>query len=126
LKKPEHIKSGIWAEDKACQYLQSNNCTVLFRNWRHKRSEIDIVIKTKRGAAFVEVKYRKSSFFGEAELAVTPLKIKKMQEAAEAFMIEYPKFEEIRFDIITVTGEKEQAAILYYKDAFFPDNLGRY
>jgi len=126
LKKPEHIKSGIWAEEKACEYLKHENIKILQKNWRHKHAEIDIIIETKRGAAFIEVKYRKNSFFGEASMAVTPLKIKKMQEAAEAFMIQFKQYEEIRFDIITVTGEKDKAEILYFRDAFFPDNLGRY
>ncbi len=123
MAKNEHLVSGQWAEDAACFYLQNKGFEILHRNWRYKKSEIDVIIKTKRGAAFVEVKYRKTSFFGEPDIAVTAQKINKMQEAAQGFMEQFPAIEEMRFDILSIAGPQNNAQIHYFEDAFFPNNF---
>lgn len=112
---------GDWAEEIAANYLeQETQNKILFRNWRYKHSEIDIVAQRKDRLVFIEVKYRKTNYFGEPDSAVEKTKMRKMQEAAEGFMLEYPKFQEVIFDLICISGPKEDASLEYFEDAFFP------
>ncbi len=120
--KAPHLLIGAWAEEQAIFYLQTQGIKILHTNWRNKRAEIDIIIETKKGAAFVEVKYRNTTYFGKPNLAITKKKETMMQEAAEAFMQQFSMYEEIRFDIITIEGNARDAKLNYFKDAFFPNN----
>jgi putative endonuclease len=123
MAKDQHIKDGAWAEQMAVTYLSQTDYQILERNWRYKRAEIDLVCSLNGKLVLVEVKYRKEDYFGEPEGAVADLKVQKMQEAAEGYMGLHPDFEEVLFDIISITGPKENAKLVHFKDAFFPDNL---
>ena len=84
------------------------------------RAEVDIICEWNGKLIFIEVKYRKSNIHGEPEEAVDQKKMKKLQEAAEGYIDQYPEFDEVIFDIISITGPKKDAKIIHFKDAFFP------
>jgi len=118
----QHLLDGAWAEQIAMEYLQKVGYTMLHQNWRYKRAEIDLVCEWEGKLILVEVKYRKSNQQGEPEEAVGDKKMRMLQEAAEGYMVQYPQFEEVIFDIISITGPKENAQLVHFKDAFFPFN----
>lgn len=107
---------GKKGENLAKEYLIRKNCTILFMNWRHKRSEIDIIAQDGKMIVFVEVKSRKSNQFGNPEEFVTKHKMKKMHEAAEAYIVQFDWQGELRFDIIAIENNND---ITHFEDAFY-------
>jgi ribonuclease HII len=77
---------GMNAEYAVAEYLQNNGHTILARNWRTARCEIDIVSRRRQKLYFTEVKYRKSDRQGGGLAAVTPRKLRQMKFAAESYM----------------------------------------
>ena len=109
-------QNGIDGEQKAVEYLTNKHYLILFRNWRHKRSEIDIIAQDGTVIVFVEVKMRTNLSFGNPEDFVDANKIKKMQEAADAYIELFDWQGELRFDIIAIEKNNE---IIHFEDAFY-------
>lgn len=113
-------KLGIKGEIIAREYLKNNNYSILHQNYRFGRKEIDIIVEKDGLLIFVEVKTRRSHDFGFPEEAVSEEKIANIKEVAEDFLWEHPEYEEIRFDIISITIPwGKEAEIFHIKDAFF-------
>ena len=55
---------GRRGEDAACAYLLRHGYSIVERNYRCRRGEIDIIAVKDGGAVFVEVKTRRSLKFG--------------------------------------------------------------
>ena len=56
-KKPtERMTLGKLGENAALEYLSGKNYHLLERNWRHSRSEIDLIMKDGRCVVFCEVR----------------------------------------------------------------------
>jgi putative endonuclease len=88
-KKTLHNKTiGTLGEDKATQYLESQDYNILTRNFRTRYGEIDIVAQKDSAIYCVEVKTRLSNRFGSAIDAITPQKLNKMHLMAE-ILIQY-------------------------------------
>lgn len=107
-------------EDIAAEYLLSQNFMILARNWRFKRSELDIIAQEHDALVFVEVKTRNSSNFGQPESFITARKELFMQEAASAYMEQQQYNWEIRFDVIGIVLNPDGTHELnHYRDVFF-------
>ena len=110
---------GTSYEKIAAAYLEKNGYVVLEHNYRNKIGEIDIVAKDGEYLCFVEVKYRKTKYYGMAVEAVDYKKQKIIYKVAEIYLssnrlsIETP----CRFDVVAITGED----IELYKNAFEGD-----
>jgi putative endonuclease len=109
---------GNAAEMAAAEYLQAKGYTVLVTNYRYRRGEIDIIASKEDLLIFVEVKYRRSTGFGEPENAVTPEKENLIQETAEHYVINTGYAGNIRFDIIAVECIMGRYGITHFEDAF--------
>jgi uncharacterized protein (TIGR00252 family) len=77
---------GRQAETAAADYLKSKGYEIIDNNWRTRWCEIDIVAKKHRTVVFTEVKYRKSSSWGDGLDAITPKKLQQMSFAAELWV----------------------------------------
>ena len=110
---------GNKGEAIAAKYLIAEGYVIVERNWRHKRSEIDLICKKENTLVFVEVKTRSSTAFGEPEDAVDEKKAAKVIEGAEEYIFRYDWSYEIRFDIVSVLIEKNRHKILHLQDAFY-------
>lgn len=118
--KKSHLHTGKKGEDIAEEYLISQNYKILARNWRFKRSEIDIIALENEALVFVEVKTRSSALFGSPESFVSPRKELFMQEAASAYMELNNYHWEIRFDVIGILLNADESVELnHYRDVFF-------
>lgn len=116
-----HLESGQWGETLACRFLEDNGCRILERNWRYRRTEIDIIFQEGAILVFAEVKTRKSLAFGRPEEMVGQKKRENLYTAASAYMYQLGYEWEIRFDILAVYGiPGHQAEIEHFKDAFYP------
>ena len=100
-----HNELGKWGEDLAVAFLQRQGYTIIERDWKSGRRDIDIIAKDETGTiVFVEVKTRRNRLFGEPEEAIDYRKMQSLQQAIN----HYIKFRHIngnvRFDIISIVG----------------------
>lgn len=116
----EHLDTGATGEQLACQWLLAHGFTILHRNWRHGRDELDVVAREGRFLVVVEVKTRSSGRWQEPEEAVDQRKQRKLLRAAEALVHSMEEDLELRFDVISVTFAPEGPRILHIPDAFYP------
>lgn len=116
-----NIKTGQRGEDLATEYLQQKGYTLLHRNWRYKRAEVDIIAERDKLLVFVEVKTRKSYKYGYPEEALNTTKQKQLVAAANAYVQDETELRELRFDLISITlSPNSPPEILHIEDAFFP------
>lgn len=115
-------KVGDEGEDFAVELLESKGYSIVKRNYRYGKGEIDIIAKDPKeeGLVFIEVKSRKSLEYGSPEEAITKNKIKQLKRIAELYLYENEIKELLcRFDVIAILmlpGEKPQ--IEHYVNAF--------
>lgn len=115
----EHNDFGKIAEDLAADYLVKNGYKILVRNFRFQKAEIDIISEKDQLIIVTEVKARSTDFFILPQEAVTKGKIKLIVMAANHFMEEFNKNQEVRFDIISVLpDEKGKLTIEHIPNAF--------
>lgn len=116
-----HNEQGKNGEQAAVNYLIGENYQILETNWRYKKIEIDIIAKKENLLIFIEVKTRKTEYFGLPEQFVTIKKQRSMALGAEQYCFEnkIDNFE-IRYDIISVIKNKT-TKIVHIIDAFFPE-----
>ena len=93
---------GQEGEHLAAEFLQHKGFEIVARNYRHKRAEIDLIIKRDNWLIFVEVKARSSSEYGEPEAFVDARKVSKIYEAAEAYIFAIDWHGHVRFDVVAV------------------------
>jgi len=121
-------ETGKLGEDIACEFLENNGFTVLFRNVRNKFGEIDIVARDHDGMlVFVEVKtirqYGNSEAFAEfmPEDQMGSSKMRKFKRIAGFFANEHQElFDEDagwRLDFVGVIFDDSGAhAVRHYKN----------
>lgn len=115
----DHNDLGKEAENLAAEYLLKNEYKILVRNFRFKKNEVDIIAEKDNLIVVVEVKARSTDFFILPQEAVTKGKIKSIVLAANHFMEEFNKNQEVRFDIISVLPDKKgNLEIEHIPDAF--------
>lgn len=116
-----HNDLGRWGEDLAAHYLQDKGYHILYRDWRYRHRDLDIIAMKDDVLVIVEVKTRSNEIFLDAERAVTPQKIRSITIAANTFVKIYQVHAEIRFDIITIVGTPGSAVdIRHTENAFLP------
>lgn len=113
-----HIRTGQNGEEAAAIFLQEQGYTILQKNYRHRRAEIDIIALQNEVLVFVEVKTRTTAVFGFPEAAVGAKKEEQLLAAAEAYIYQTGWEKEIRFDIIAITLAPKQE-IHHIEDAFY-------
>lgn len=93
---------GKIGEDNACDFLIKKGYEILFRNFHSRFGEIDIIATKDDVLAFVEVKKRKNTDFGQPSEYVTLKKQQKIIKTATIFLMEHDLDLQPRFDIIEV------------------------
>lgn len=115
----DHNDFGKIAEDMAADFLQKNGYKILTRNFRFQKAEIDIITEKDDLIIIVEVKARSTDVFMLPQEAVTKTKIRSIVLAANHYMEEYNKQNEVRFDIISVLPDENKNLIIHHiTDAF--------
>lgn len=104
---------GSLAEQYAAVYLVSQGYRIIDRNARTLVGELDIVARKGRELVFVEVKARKSHWYGAPEEAVTPQKQQHLIRASQAYIAGHRVLRGLpyRIDVVAITwrgdGEPE-------------------
>ena len=120
--KTNQIVIGKQIEELSLIYLQNNNLIFLEKNFRTKYGEIDLIFKDPlhKQIVFIEVRYRKSIFFGEPAETINTIKQQKIIKTAN-YYLNY-KFNNqpiyYRFDVIACSGSLNNIKINWLKNAF--------
>lgn len=100
--------TGHAAEANAAEYLKQQGFKILELNWKTRYCEIDIVAQKNKIIYFVEVKYRKSNFFGSGLEYITTKKLKQMTFAAEMWVNQHKWEGDYQLAALSITaGENE-------------------
>ena len=95
---------GSRGEDSAALYLETQGLTIIARNFRTRRGEIDLVARDGDTLVFVEVRVRTSRAFGGAAASITGAKRARMVAAAGAYLGRLGREPPCRFDAILIDG----------------------
>ena len=115
----QHNELGKKGEQLAVDFLHDNAYTILERNYRFDKAEVDIIAQKKDVLAIIEVKTRSSKDFGNPEAFVKPKQIQNLVKAVNEYVILHDLDVEVRFDIISILKENSNFKIEHLKDAFF-------
>ena len=118
LQKQDKTGIGKNGEDTAARHLLAKGYHVIERNWRYKRSEIDIIAEKEGVLVFVEVKTRSYVAYGHPEESVDEKKANKIMEGAEEYIFKVDWHGDIRFDVIAIHLEGNGHKLFHFEDAF--------
>jgi putative endonuclease len=108
---------GAKGELLAVDFLEKKGYTILEKNWRSNRLEIDIIAEYNNVVVFVEVKTRKNDYYGYPEESVNLTKQEHILKAAEDYVILHDINKEIRFDIVSIIINSTTQKIYHIEDA---------
>ncbi len=114
----DKIKRGNDGEIRAAAFLEEKGYQVMERNYRYKRSEIDLIVKKGDWLVFVEVKTRASSAYGFPEEFVDEKKEVKILEGADHYLAESNWQGKVRYDIVAISIVRGSYEIAHFEDAF--------
>jgi putative endonuclease len=111
---------GRAAEQAACDHLRARGLTVVRRNYRALRGELDIICRDGDAWVFVEVKARTSDAFGGAAFAVPPDKRRQVAKVARHFLVAHGLLDRVdcRFDVVLVDAGGAPMRVTHIPDAF--------
>ncbi|MFN3580488.1 MAG: YraN family protein [Pseudomonas sp.] len=112
---------GNLAERHAEQLLLKAGMRVMARNYRCKQGELDLVMRDADTVVFVEVRYRRSSQWGNAVDTIDWRKQKRVIAAAQFYLLTHPHLanHSCRFDVIAAHGDPaDPASYQWIREAF--------
>ena len=104
----------------AQRMLSDKGFTILERNWRFGKLELDIVATNGKEIVFAEVKTRKNANFGEPEEFVTRRQQQFIIRAAHQYLVQHNIELEARFDVIGITEANNKLTVKHLEGAFYP------
>ncbi|MBT8260018.1 MAG: YraN family protein [Flavobacteriaceae bacterium] len=115
----QHNELGKKGEQLAVDFLQEHNYTIIERNYRFDKAEVDIIAKKEDVLAIIEVKTRSSTDFGNPQDFLKTKQIQRLVKAVDEYVTVNNLYVEIRFDIIAIVKNGKQYRIEHLKDAFY-------
>jgi putative endonuclease len=115
----DKIKKGKEGEALAADFLVAKGFEIIERNYRHKRSEIDLIVKRNNWLIFVEVKMRSSDAYGFPEDFVDHKKAKNIIDGAEEYTYQKNWQGNVRYDIVSIREQQGEREIVHIEDAFY-------
>lgn len=110
---------GELGERIAERWLRRAGWRIIQRRFRSGHRDIDLVVEREGTVAFVEVKARRGSRFGQPVEAVNWRKQKELCKSARVWIDRHGRpLEVYRFDVIGVLLENERVRIRHVPDAF--------
>ncbi len=117
----EHNITGINGEEIAIKHLTGKSCTIIEKNWRCGRLEVDIIAREGDRLIIAEVKTRTRGFLQSPGEAVNRRKQEFLIRAANAYIRKMNLDLEVRFDIITIIfSKKGDHTVQHIENAFYP------
>jgi len=96
------------AERRAAWWYRLRGYLILDTNRWIAGNELDVVARRGRTIVFCEVKSKSGPSYGDPLEMVTPLKIRRLRHAADAWLAQHPELAdlEVRFDVIAARGRR--------------------
>lgn len=110
---------GRKGEDLAAVFLIDQGMTILCRNYRSPKGEIDIIaLDNEKMLVFVEVRLRTSAVRGHAEESINYQKMIRIQKTAAFYLLEqgYKEWPRLRFDFIAINMQGDKAEFNWIKN----------
>ena len=103
---------GDYGERLAARYLTESGLSVVDRNWRCVRGELDIVALDDGCVVVCEVKTRTSTRFGPPAHQISARKAARLRDLAHCWLDEHPRLRgrAVRVDVIGVLLGRSGAA----------------
>lgn len=115
----QRLSLGRAGEDLAVDLLRQKGYKILFRNYRTRLGEVDIIAKDKDTICFIEVKTRYSDRFGLPQEAILPDKKRQIFKVALEFLKKNCSLnKKIRFDVVSILYSKPSVSLDLFKNAF--------
>ncbi|NCW12143.1 MAG: hypothetical protein EBV82_03085 [Chitinophagia bacterium] len=112
--------TGFFGENMAADYLLLNGYDILFRNWRYKHLEIDIIASKTGLLHIVEVKTRSSIHFGFPEQSIQAPKMQFLKNAGAIFQYQNPQWKYLQFDVVSIfLNTQNEWDLLLIEDVYF-------
>ena len=115
----QHNELGKKGEQLAVDFLTKNHYTIIERNYRFNKSEVDIIAQKEDVLAIVEVKTRSTIDFGNPQDFVKPKQIKNLVKAVDEYVNVNDLDVEVRFDIIAIVKQGKTFEIEHLENAFY-------
>lgn len=115
----QHNELGKKGEQLAIDFLIEKKYTIVERNYRFDKAEVDIIAQKEDILAIVEVKTRSTADFGNPQDFVKPKQIQRLVKAVDEYVTVKDLDLEIRFDIIAIVKERNEFVIEHLKNAFY-------
>ena len=119
-----HNDIGKMGEQLATDLLTQKGHTILARNWRHSRHEVDLISRDGAFVVFTEVKTRSTAAFGKPDEFLSEAQKKRLIAAANAFLEQHNLMDEARFDVVSVTLSDSGPRLFHIRDAFYAAPFG--
>ena len=104
-----HIEFGRKGEDVAASWLVRQGFSIIARNWRYGRYEVDLIAGREGVLHFIEVKTRRSLVYGNPEESVSRKKIEHMMQGAAGWLYRRPEYRRIQYDVLAITYLKSNS-----------------
>lgn len=115
-------KLGVIGERLACNHLINQGFKIRERNYKHARSEIDIIAEKGKAIYFIEVKTRGDDLFGSPLESVPLWKQRRILNAARYYAGRNGlEGREIHFSVIGIITSECDKRIEFIEDAFFDE-----
>ncbi|WP_425267175.1 YraN family protein [Buttiauxella warmboldiae] len=102
-------QAGAHYESEARRFLERKGLRFIAANVHSRGGEIDLIMQHGGVIVFIEVRYRRSSLFGDAATSVTRRKQHKLLQAASYWLARTSgSFDTVdcRFDVLAFTGNE--------------------
>ena len=113
---------GALGERIAERWLTRKGWRSVYRRFVNGHRDIDLVAQRDSTIAFVEVKARKGSEFGDPVEAVHHRKQRELTKSAHVWIDRHGRAEEVyRFDVVGVLVDGERVLVKHVENAFSVD-----
>ncbi|MFM7565559.1 MAG: YraN family protein [Flavobacteriales bacterium] len=109
---------GLWGEEEAVKYLIAKGYTLLERNYRFKKVELDIILKKDNIIIAVEVKTRSESKVVTPFFSINKTKQRNLILGINHYVQRFKEPVEVRMDAVSVLIVGDKTHITHVKDAF--------
>jgi putative endonuclease len=113
-----HNNTGKKGERLAACWLSERGFQIMFKNWRYRRGEIDIIARKHGVLHFIEVKTSRTDSFGFPEERITKRKWRSLIISSMAFLDGFSEDAPFQFDIISIFIGSNTANYYFIDDAF--------
>jgi putative endonuclease len=103
----EHNELGKLGEQKAAHFLTEKGYRIVDRNWHFHHKEVDIIAYDGDVLVVAEVRTRTSSEWLHPRESISPMKVRYLVLAADAYVRHKKIDNRIRFDVITCLPEND-------------------